>query len=90
LILAKDNLPRCPKCGVRPVKYAEYEYHTQEIDADNNGIPILEVFSLQGPLCDDMQNPTFIVAECSCGNQWKLDDFSEVTSICYAYKEGPK
>jgi hypothetical protein len=42
LILVKDSLPRCPKCGVRPIQYTEYKYHTQEIDADNNGIPILE------------------------------------------------
>ena len=90
LIFADDDLPRCPECGIRPSRYLEYETHIDEIDVEASGLPILNVINFQGPLCENIKKPTFVVAECSSGHQWILNQHFDICNIYYAYKENIK
>jgi len=87
-ILKKNNLPRCPKCGSRPQYYHEYEYGSLEIGTNNSSLPMWNAFLFFNPPKRNTEVSTYIIAECCCGNQWKLKDFCSVYDIYYAYKEG--
>ena len=98
-ILNKDNLPRCPKCGSRPKYYHEYNYYS--ITIDNSSLPrsmpptwvgdfILPAVADEEEDEEAIERSTYLIAECCCGNQWKLKDFCSVFYIYHAYKEGNK
>jgi hypothetical protein len=36
------------------------------------------------------KSQSFVMAECSCGNQWKLDSFLNIFDIYHAYEEADK
>jgi DNA-directed RNA polymerase subunit M/transcription elongation factor TFIIS len=87
-ILKKDNLPRCPKCGSRPHYYHEYEYGSLEIGTNNSSLPMWNAFLAFIHPERNTEVSTYVIAECCCGNQWKLKDFCSVYDIYDAYKEG--
>jgi len=89
-VFRKDNLPRCPKCGSRPHYYHEYEYGSFEIGTDNSSQPMWDRSLFFNPPKRNTEVSTYVIAECCCGNQWKLNDFCSVYDIYYAYKEGNK
>ena len=97
IIFKKDKLPRCPKCGSRPKYYHEYSYYS--ITIDNSSLPTSMPptwggdFTLPAVSDEDedeevMERSTYLIAECCCGNQWKLKDFCSIYDIYHAYKEG--
>jgi len=98
IIFREDNLPRCKKCGSRPIRYIEYNYETGIIEVNKESMPILNSFGIALPYAStdvDENSSTgilksFIIAECSCGHQWKLKNFSSVYNIYLAYKEADK
>jgi len=94
-IFRKDNLPRCKKCGSRPQYYLEYNYEIQEIETDENSLPVfgniyIPYVSEEKNSVENIKPKSFVIAECSCGNQWRLRNFSSVFDIYNAYREADK
>jgi hypothetical protein len=95
-MFADDKLPRCKKCGSRPIGYSEYEYYSVKIETDDNSLPMVNTFHIMffdfSAEPAEANEPTekkqpFVVAECSCGNQWKLENFSSIFDIIFAYEK---
>ena len=90
VIFKIDHLPRCHKCCSRPEAYHEYKYGSEEINTDYNFLPVLNTFNLFDINVNDGKKAEFVIAECCCGNQWRLYNFTSILEIYDAYKEGYK
>ena len=70
---------RCPKCGNNPVTYTEvWENHGIEFSFSDDG-------SLDGDGYKIMGQPSGVMANCICGNTWKLRGVAQITDL---YVEG--
>jgi hypothetical protein len=96
-MFSDDKLPRCEKCGSRPIGYSEYRYYSIEVNTDGKSLPMVNEFHIMIPSisCDKpaendevpKEPEPFVIAECICGNQWKLENFSGIFDIERAYKK---
>jgi hypothetical protein len=58
-----------------------------EISTDTESLPKLNEFHIFNTDRDNDVLTEFVVAECYCGNQWRLKNYSSIVDIHLAYEE---
>jgi hypothetical protein len=70
--------PKCPRCRKKPISYIELWKNRLSFGVEDSGSPE-DIGYL------DSGYPYAVVADCSCGHQWKLRGIKQITEVRNLY-----